>query len=77
MLVAARRQIARLQRHSDLRDKAFLIEDPGKLAALHIPKALAAVYQPKAAQFWPYKLVASLLENLLEGQSHNNVRFNL
>ncbi|KAH7153585.1 FAD dependent oxidoreductase [Dactylonectria macrodidyma] len=75
VLEAARRQIDRLQRYPDLRNKAFLIEDPGKLATLHIPKAVGAVYQPKAAQFWPYKLVAHLLENLL--QDDPNIKFNL
>ncbi|KAH7120377.1 FAD dependent oxidoreductase [Dactylonectria estremocensis] len=75
VLAAARRQRDRLQGYPDLRDKAFLIEDPSKLAALHIPKAIAAVYQPKAAQFWPYKLVAHLLENLL--QEDPNIKFNL
>ncbi|KAJ6440289.1 hypothetical protein O9K51_06079 [Purpureocillium lavendulum] len=66
LLNAARTQIKRLQRHDDLRDKAVLILDKEELVAQRIPEALGAVYQPKAAKCWPYKLVAWLLERLLE-----------
>lgn len=75
LLEAAEKQINRLQKHADLRDKAVLIRDKDELAAKRVPGALAAVYQPNAAKCWPYKLVAWLLEQLL---SENGVEsFNL
>ena len=75
VLIAAQKQIKRLQQHSDLRDKAILIQDKSELAALRVPEAVAAVYQPKAAKCWPYKLVTWLLERLLS--EHDAAAFNL
>lgn len=75
MLAAAKKQIQRLQQHPDLKCKAFLIEDRKELEARHIPNAIAAVYQPNAAKLWPYKLIAWILEDLL--QSFDAGRFNL
>lgn len=65
VLKAARKQIERLQQYPDLGDKAVLIIDEDELAALHVPEAIAAVYQPNAAKCWPYKLIVWLLERLL------------
>ncbi|UNI20831.1 hypothetical protein JDV02_006881 [Purpureocillium takamizusanense] len=76
-LDAAKTQIRRLQKHEDLRDKAVLILDKEELAAQRIPEALGAVYQPKAAKCWPYKLVAWLLERLLEENPSSPSAFNL
>ena len=73
--MAAQKQIKRLQQHPDLRDKAILIRDKEELAARRVPKAIAAVYQPKAAKCWPYKLVTWLLERLLS--EHDRASFNL
>jgi len=75
VLEAAKAQIKRLQKYPDLRDKAVLIQDKDELAVKRVPEALAAVYQPLAAQFWPFKLVAWLLERLLS--NHNVTTFNL
>lgn len=75
MLNAAEKQITRLQKLPDLRDKAVLIRDKDELAANRVPGALAAVYQPNAAKCWPYKLVAWLLEQLLS--EHDAASFNL
>ncbi|KAI1821998.1 FAD dependent oxidoreductase [Xylaria intraflava] len=65
VLDAAKKQIKRLQKYPDLKDKAVLIEDQDELAANRIPQALGAIYQPNAAKLWPYKLVAWILETLL------------
>jgi glycine/D-amino acid oxidase-like deaminating enzyme len=75
VLDAVKDQIERLQQYPDLRDKAVLIQDKEELATRRIPEALAAVYQPMAAQLWPYKLVAWLLERLLD--EHDVTTFNL
>lgn len=75
VLDAARAQIRHLRRRPDLRDKAVLVVDRHELAARRVPEALAAVYQPKAAKCWPYKLVTWLLERLLE--EHGASSFNL
>ncbi|KAI0453397.1 FAD dependent oxidoreductase [Xylaria acuta] len=75
ILDVARKQLERLQQHSDLKDKARLILDKGELSAQNVPQAIAAVYQPKAAKFWPYKLVAWLLERLLT--DYDATAFNL
>lgn len=75
VLDAVKNQIQRLQQYPDLRDKAILIEDKDQLEAKCVPEALAAVYQPLAAQLWPYKLVAWLLERLLS--NHSVEAFNL
>ncbi|KAI1258963.1 FAD dependent oxidoreductase [Xylariaceae sp. FL1019] len=64
-LATAKAQVKRLQAYPDLRDKAVLIEDKDELAARHVPDALAAVFQPLAAQLWPYKLIAWILERLI------------
>ncbi|KAI0906707.1 FAD dependent oxidoreductase [Ustulina deusta] len=65
ILDIARKQLERLQQYPDLTDKARLILDKGELAARNVPEAIAAVYQPNAAKFWPYKFVTWLLERLL------------
>ncbi|KAI0459958.1 FAD dependent oxidoreductase [Xylaria acuta] len=65
VLEAAEKQIKRLQKHPDLKDKAVLIKDREELAARHVPDALGAIFQPNAAKLWPYKLVAWVLERLL------------
>lgn len=75
VLDAAQKQIKRLQQYPDLRDKAILILDKDELAARRVPEAIAAVYQPNAAKFWPYKFVTWLLERLLS--EHDAAAFNL
>ncbi|KAI0162362.1 FAD dependent oxidoreductase [Xylariaceae sp. FL1272] len=75
LLDVALKQMSRLQRYPDLKDKAVVIVDKDELAAQHIPEALGAVYQPNAAKLWPYKLVAWILETLL--QKHDAENFNL
>ncbi|KAI1812880.1 FAD dependent oxidoreductase [Poronia punctata] len=68
ILAAAKKQIARLQRHADLRDKAYLVGEEGEGEVEFAPEAIGAVFQPFAAKLWPYKLVAWILEKLiLEG----------
>ncbi|KAI0552158.1 FAD dependent oxidoreductase [Xylaria curta] len=75
VLEAAEKQIRRLQKHPDLRDKAVLITSREELAANHVPDALGAIFQPNAAKLWPYKLVAWALERLLG--EHGAAVFNL
>ncbi|KAI1305709.1 FAD dependent oxidoreductase [Xylaria venustula] len=75
VLDAAKKQIKRLQKHVDLRDKAVLITDRDELVAQHVPDALGAIFQPNAAKLWPYKLVAWILEKLLS--EHDSATFNL
>ncbi|KAI1199626.1 FAD dependent oxidoreductase [Nemania serpens] len=65
VLEAAQKQICRLRKSPDLKDKAELILDRAELAARHVPDALGAIFQPNAAKLWPYKLVAWVLERLL------------
>ncbi|KAI0392612.1 FAD dependent oxidoreductase [Xylariaceae sp. FL0594] len=80
LLSAAKAQMERLSRHADLRDKARLILDREELRKRHVPRALGAVYQPCAAKVWPYRLVAWILETLLEGNGDGDgdgLRFNL
>ncbi|KAI1425863.1 FAD dependent oxidoreductase [Xylaria sp. FL1777] len=75
VLDAAKKQIKRLQKYPDLKDKAVLITDRDELAAQHVPDALGAIFQPNAAKLWPYKLVAWALEDLLS--EHDAATFNL
>ena len=75
ILTAAKQQIKRLQKHPDLKDKAFLITDPAELAAQRVPDAIGAILQPNAAKLWPYKLVAWVLETLLD--ENDAATFNL
>lgn len=75
MLTAAQKQISRLQQYRDLQHKAVLIQDKDELASKHVPNAIAAIYQPDAAKFSPYKLVTWLLERLLD--EHDATLFNL
>ncbi|UNI15657.1 hypothetical protein JDV02_002168 [Purpureocillium takamizusanense] len=75
VLRVAQRRIKRLQAHRDLRDKAVLILDKDELVSRRVPEAIAAVYHPNAAKCWPYKLVAWLLEQLLN--EHCATAFNL
>jgi len=65
ILEAAKKQIQRLRKYEDLKDKAQLILDKDELTARHVPEAIGAIYQPNAAKLWPYKLVAWALETLL------------
>ncbi|RCI09166.1 hypothetical protein L249_1505 [Ophiocordyceps polyrhachis-furcata BCC 54312] len=66
-LEAARTQIRRLEGQADLRDKAVLVEDREALRELRLGEAVVgAVVQKVAATCWPYKLVAAVLESLLE-----------
>lgn len=69
VLAAAKKRVAVLEQHADLKGKAVLIEDAETLAVAHIPNALAAVYQPHAAKLWPYKLISWILEDLLASSS--------
>ncbi|KAI1273296.1 FAD dependent oxidoreductase [Xylaria sp. FL0933] len=75
ILEDAEAKIRRLQDHPDLRDKAVLIKDKAELEARCVPEALGAVFQPLAAQCWPYKLVTWVLERLV--REHRVVAFNL
>jgi glycine/D-amino acid oxidase-like deaminating enzyme len=75
LLEAAKLQIKRLQKYADLKNKAVLILDPSELAARDVPEAIGAVFQPYAAKLWPYKLVAWILERLLD--EHEPATFNL
>lgn len=75
VLEAAEKQIIRLRKSPDLRDKAELIVDRAELAARRVPDALGAIFQPNAAKVWPYKLVAWVLETLLA--DHDAAVFNL
>ncbi|KAI1328711.1 FAD dependent oxidoreductase [Xylariaceae sp. FL0255] len=77
LLDLAKKQIEKLQRHPDLKDKSILITDRKELAARRIPEALGAVFQPKAAKCWPYKLVAWILESLLGKNEAASGKFNL
>ncbi|KYK60490.1 FAD dependent oxidoreductase [Drechmeria coniospora] len=77
LLDAAKARIERLKRHPDLRDKAALVVDRRDLAdRLRVPEALGAVFQPNAAKCWPYKLVAWVLERLLDDDG-GQLAFNL
>lgn len=75
-LEVARLRLRRLQKHSDLRDKAVLVEGAAAMATLRVPAAVGAVFQPAAAKCWPYKLVAWVLERLLREHGADG-RFNL
>ncbi|KAI1352163.1 FAD dependent oxidoreductase [Xylaria sp. FL0043] len=75
VLDAAKKQIKRLQKYADLKDKAILITDRDELTAQHVPDALGAIFQPNAAKLWPYKLVAWALERLL--RENDAAAFNL
>ncbi|TGJ85783.1 hypothetical protein E0Z10_g2991 [Xylaria hypoxylon] len=75
VLEAAKKQIKRLQKYPDLKDKAVLVTNQAELVAQHVPDALGAIFQPNAAKLWPYKLVAWLLETLLS--KHDAAVFNL
>lgn len=70
------RVIKRLQRENpDLAEKAILVTDKEGMEALCVRNAFGAVYQPNAAKLWPYKLIAWVLEQLL--QQHSAEKFNL
>ncbi|KAI1190342.1 FAD dependent oxidoreductase [Nemania serpens] len=75
VLEAAEKQMIRLRKSPDLKDKAELIQDRAELAARRVPAALGAIFQPNAAKLWPYKLVAWVLETLL--RDHDAAVFNL
>ncbi|KAF5551962.1 FAD dependent oxidoreductase [Fusarium phyllophilum] len=75
VLGAVKQQMERLQKYPDLQDKAILIQDKHELALKHVPEAIAAVFQPNAAKCWPYKLVAWMLESLVD--QHDASMFNL
>ncbi|KAF4591701.1 NADH-ubiquinone oxidoreductase 24 kDa subunit, mitochondrial [Ophiocordyceps camponoti-floridani] len=66
-LEAARKQMRRLARHAHLRDSVRLVTDRDELRALRLAEgAIGAVVQRQAAVLWPYKLVAAVLEALLD-----------
>ncbi|KAF4464001.1 fad dependent oxidoreductase [Fusarium albosuccineum] len=70
------KHLDRLKRdHPDLADQAKIVTDKEELQKLRVPAAFAAVYQPNAAKLWPYKLVAWVLERLLD--EHDASVFNL
>ncbi|KAH6891406.1 FAD dependent oxidoreductase [Thelonectria olida] len=67
-----KKHLARIQRDfPDLADEAVIVTDRDELQKLRVPDAFAAVYQKKAAKLWPYKLVAWVLERLLESGRFN------
>ncbi|RDA93581.1 hypothetical protein CP533_6168 [Ophiocordyceps camponoti-saundersi (nom. inval.)] len=71
-LEAARTQVRRLQGEADLRGKAVLVEDREELRELRVGEAMVgAVLQKVAATCWPYKLVAAVLESLLDTDGMN------
>ncbi|KAI2643149.1 FAD dependent oxidoreductase [Xylaria nigripes] len=76
VLDAAEKQIARLQKYPDLRDKALLVLDRHDLVYHRVPDAHGAIFQPYAAKLWPYKLVAWILERLLEDTATFNLQTN-
>ncbi|GAO19460.1 uncharacterized protein UV8b_00130 [Ustilaginoidea virens] len=61
--------------HPDLAQHAILVKGEKERGVLRIPAAVGAVYQPNAAKLWPYKLVAWVLEKLL--QEYPASRYNL
>ncbi|KAF4981600.1 hypothetical protein FZEAL_2612 [Fusarium zealandicum] len=70
------KHLSRLERdHPDLADQARIVTDKEELQKLRVPDAFAAVYQPNAAKLWPYKLVAWILERMLD--EHDPGVFNL
>lgn len=52
--------------HPDLGSQLTIVRDPDGLASLRIPTAKGAIVQKHAASVWPYKLVAWVLEQLLQ-----------
>lgn len=70
------RHLAHLkEHHPHLADKATLFTDDKDLESLRVRGAKGAVLQPNAAKCWPYKLVAWVLESLLDDNPPG--RFNL
>jgi glycine/D-amino acid oxidase-like deaminating enzyme len=45
-----------------------IMEDKASLARMRVPNAIGAIVSATAAQFWPYKLVAWVLEDLIKGR---------
>lgn len=63
----ASRAAALLQKaHPDLGSQFTIVREQETLASLRIPSAKGAIVQKHAASGWPYKLVAYVLERLLE-----------
>lgn len=59
--------VAHLQKnHPDLGSQVTIVREQETLASLRIPAAKGAIVQKHAASCWPYKLVAWVLERLLE-----------
>lgn len=52
--------------HPDLGSQFTIVRDQETLASLRIPAVRGAIVQKNAASLWPYKLVAWVLEQLLE-----------
>lgn len=63
----ASRAVALLQKyHPDLGSQVTVVREQEALESLRIPTAKGAIVQKHAASVWPYKLVAWVLERLLE-----------
>lgn len=59
------------QHHPDLADLVSLFTDQADLDDLRVPNASGATLRPNAAKVWPYKLVAWILEQLLQSGNLN------
>lgn len=78
---AAKENVRLLRRHyPSLADKVIYVDDKEELKRLRVPDARAAIVHPHAAKVWPYKLVAWVLEMLLQKNDTartGGTRFNL
>ena len=61
-----KKKIEKLKEDPDLAPLARLVTDADELHSLGLPAAKVAVVQKYAAAFWPYKLVAFMLEKLVQ-----------
>jgi glycine/D-amino acid oxidase-like deaminating enzyme len=50
-----------------------VVDDKASLARMRVPNAVGAIVSSTAAQFWPYKLVAWVLEDLIK-KGHLNLQ---
>jgi glycine/D-amino acid oxidase-like deaminating enzyme len=64
--VAARAAALVQKEHPDLGSQFAIVREQEELTRLRIPTAKGAIVQQNAASVWPYKLVAWVLEQLLE-----------
>ncbi|KAK0390527.1 hypothetical protein NLU13_0031 [Sarocladium strictum] len=68
LLNAIKARVQRIAaRDPDLAAQIQVVEDPDELKQLRVEGAVGAVFQPNAAKCWPYKLVAWILEGLVQG----------